>query len=61
MTMTRNHEEEVGLRLQFEKKLNKLNADYRELSIKQARSVQQLQSATQHVDRLERLVLEQSE
>jgi hypothetical protein len=40
MTMTRNHEEEVGLRLQFEKKLNKLNADFRELDIKYARTVQ---------------------
>lgn len=40
MTMTRNHEEEVGLRLQFEKKLNKLNADFCELDIKYARTVQ---------------------
>lgn len=39
-TMTRNHEEEVGLRLQFEKKLNKLNSDFRELDIKYARTVQ---------------------
>jgi hypothetical protein len=36
--LTRNHEEEVGLRLQFEAKVNQLNSDKRELLIKQDRT-----------------------
>lgn len=38
MTITRNHEEEVGLRLQFEARVNQLNTEYRELEIKYNRS-----------------------
>ena len=34
MTVTRNHEEEVGLRLQFEARVNQLNTEYREIEIK---------------------------
>ena len=37
MTITRNHEEEVGLRLQFEARVNQLNTEYRELDIKYSR------------------------
>ena len=37
MTITRNHEEEVGLRLQFEARVNQLNTEYRELDIKFSR------------------------
>jgi len=43
MTIKGNHEEEVGLRLQFEAKVNKLNTEYRELQIKYNRSIVQLQ------------------
>ena len=42
MTVTRNHEEEVGLRLQFEARVNQLNTEYREIEIKFNRVNQQL-------------------
>ena len=61
MTMLRNHEEEVGLRLQFEGKLNQLNSEYRELDIKFNRNCQQLAQSAHHVNRLDTLAREQSE
>ena len=33
MTILRNHEEEVVLRLEFEKKLNEVNSEFRNLEI----------------------------
>jgi hypothetical protein len=33
MTILRNHEEEVVLRLEFEKKLNQVNSEFRNLEI----------------------------
>ena len=35
---TKNHEEEVSLRLQFEAKLNSMHSDYRELNTKYGRT-----------------------
>jgi hypothetical protein len=39
MTITRNHEEEVDLRLQFEARVNQLNTEFREMEIKFNRSL----------------------
>jgi chromosome segregation ATPase len=39
---TKNHEEEVQLRLKFESKLNNMHSDYRELNTKYKRSVKDL-------------------
>ncbi len=39
MTITRNHEEEVDLRLQFEARVNQLNTEFREMEIKYNRSI----------------------
>lgn len=61
MTITRNHEEEVGLRLQFEARVNQLNTEYRELEIKHNRSLVQLQNSNQHLERLTILTKEQAE
>ena len=61
MTITRNHEEEVGLRLQFEARVNQLNTEFRELEIKHNRSLVQLQNANQHLERLTALSKDQAE
>ena len=42
MVIMRNHEEEVGLRLQFEARVNQLNTEYRELEIRHNRSAKSL-------------------
>ena len=42
MTVTKNLEEEVTLRLQFESNLNKLSNQHREVSIELQRTKQQL-------------------
>jgi len=44
---TKNHEEEVQLRLKFEAKLNNMHSDYRELNTKYKRAVEDLTLATQ--------------
>lgn len=61
MTVQRNHEEEVELRLQFEGKLNKLSTEYRELDIKYKRNLVQLDQSASHVERLDSLCKNQSD
>lgn len=43
---TKNHEEEVQLRLKFEAKLNSMHSKHRELNTKYSRSVKDLESVT---------------
>ena len=58
MVIMRNHEEEVGLRLQFEARVNQLNTEYRELEIRHTRSAKSLDQATQDLTRLDTLCKE---
>jgi hypothetical protein len=44
---SKNHEEEVQLRLKFEAKLNAMQSDYRELKTKYVRCVKDLDMATE--------------
>ena len=53
MQNTRNHEEEVKLRLKFEGKLNNLYASHRELTIKYDRNLSELLLAQNHNSKLE--------
>ena len=53
MHNTRNHEEEVKLRLKFEGKLNNLYASHRELTIKYDRNLSELLLAQNHNSKLE--------
>ena len=61
MVIMRNHEEEVGLRLQFEARVNQLNTEYRELEIRHNRAAKSLEQAAQDCSRLDALSKDQSE
>jgi len=52
MTMQKNHEEEVQLRLKFESKLNTLNTDYRELQISYKRTMISLGKTSNELEAL---------
>ena len=56
MQNTKNHEEEVKLRLKFEGKLNNLYANHRELTIKYDRTIIDLLLAQKHNTTLEAVV-----
>ena len=49
---TKNHEEEVQLRLKFESKLNNMHSSHRDLETKYKRTRQDLAQATQEKDLL---------
>jgi hypothetical protein len=53
MQNTKNHEEEVKLRLKFEAKLNNLYSSHRELTIKYDRNLSELLLAQNHSTKLE--------
>ena len=53
MQNTKNHEEEVKLRLKFESKLNNLYASHREQTIKYDRTMSELLIAQKEATKLE--------
>lgn len=61
MQNTKNHEDEVKLRLKFEGKFNKMHAEHRELEIKHNRTVQELKSAIEAKEKGELQINENSE
>lgn len=61
MQISRNHEEEVSLRLKFEGKLNALTTAFRELEIKYDRVQQQFEQALMHQMRLDVICKTQSD
>jgi hypothetical protein len=52
MTVMRNHEEEVKLRLQFEARVNQLNQQYRSECVKSKRALSLLQKEQAEAERL---------
>jgi len=60
MQNSKNHEEEVQLRLKFEAKLNNMHSLHRELELKHKRTTLELQDAQLTIERLEKLIQEQT-
>lgn len=60
MQNSKNHEEEVQLRLKFEQKLNSMHSMHRELEIKHKRVLNDLASAQMTITRHEKLIEEQN-
>ena len=61
MQNTKNHEDEVKVRLKFEAKFNKMHAEHRELEIKHNRTLVELKAAIEAKDKGELLINENSE
>ena len=53
MQNTKNHEEEVQLRLKFESKLNNMHSAHRDLDTKYKRTLQDLTKALQEKEELQ--------
>lgn len=58
MQNSKNHEEEVQLRLKFESKLNSMHSKHRELEIKYKRLQSDMSTAEMHIERHEATIKE---
>lgn len=59
MQNSKNHEEEVGLRLKFESKLNQMHTQQRETDIQYHRAREEMEQARRQIKTLEKRVAEQ--
>jgi len=58
---TRNHEEEVQLRMKFEQKLNTMHSDFRDLSTRCKKAEKDFAQANEDKDKFEALLNKKSE
>ena len=54
MQNSKNHEEEVQLRLKFESKLNQMHTQQRETQIKYERALSELEQSRSHITNIEK-------